>query len=120
MVTLVANEDAICHGLAYRLPANPEQTIADLDHRERGGYERVSLPISTQDGVVEGLTYIAGPENSNYLGPAHPTSLARQIAGASGPSGPNIEYLLRLQQSLDDLGYPDEHINDIVDALGND
>ena len=120
VVTLVEKEDAICHGLAYRLPANPEQTIADLDHRERGGYDRISLPISTKAGVVEGLTYIAGPDNSNYLGPAHPAHLAKQIAGASGPSGPNIEYLLRLQQSLEDLGHPDKHINDIVEALGND
>lgn len=116
-MTLVPSEGAICHGLAYQLPDDPVQTIADLDHRERGGYDRLALPISTTDGIVEGLTYVAGPDNENYLGPADPGSLAEQISSAKGPSGANLEYLLRLQQSLTDLGHPDDHVNAIVDAL---
>ena len=117
VVTIVPQEGAICYGLAYRLPIDSIQTISKLDHRERGGYDRVSLPIATEAGTLEGLTYIANPSNSNYLGPAQPAQLAKQIARATGPSGPNVEYLLRLDQSLTELGHPDEHVRAIVEAL---
>ena len=58
VVTIVPQEGAICYGLAYRLPIDSIQTISKLDHRERGGYDRVSLPIATEAGTLEGLTYI--------------------------------------------------------------
>ena len=49
------------------------------------------------------LVYIASADrsmNRNWLGPAEPEQIARQIATAHGPSGPNSEYLFRLVGAL--------------------
>jgi cation transport regulator ChaC len=40
--------------------------------------------------------YIALPDNEEYLGPDCPRSMALQIYRSVGPSGPNIEYFLKL------------------------
>ena len=53
--------------------------------------------------VYGALTYIAtsNPNNNkNWLGPAPVESIARQIATAVGPSGPNYVYLYRLAATM--------------------
>ncbi|MEW5310397.1 MAG: hypothetical protein WDW38_002198 [Sanguina aurantia] len=54
--------------------------------------------------LVEGaLVYIASTDttrNVNYLGPATLSAIARQVAGATGPSGPNCEYVFRLAENM--------------------
>jgi cation transport protein ChaC len=106
-----------CWGTAYEIPAgDPEDVMAGLDHRERGGYDRsevslsIRLPDSTAVHEVEGLVYIAGPDNENYLGPASISAIAQQIAVASGPSGPNPEYVSRLAARLREMDVQDAHV----------
>lgn len=48
--------------------------------------------------------------NANYLGPASVEELAQQIARASGPSGPNWEYVSRLADSMRDMGVEDPEL----------
>ena len=130
VVTLVetANSDltseAQCWGTAYRVPrSDPDGVLAGLDHRERGGYERVQLdvhlgrPGEAAARVVEGLVYVAGPENENYLGHAEVEAIARQIAGAVGPSGANPEYVFELAGSLRELAAADAHVFAVEAAL---
>jgi cation transport regulator ChaC len=106
--------------------------LAGLDHRERGGYDRVEVEITLVDlplgsGAhqarepnrareprnVVGVVYIAGPENENYLGAASTRAIARQIAAASGPSGANPEYVFELARSLRAMGAEDAHIFEV-------
>lgn len=119
MVTLIEEPGAICWGRAYRLePGLEDKVLAQLDHREQGGYERQQLPLyfSTVESVT-GTMYHATPENVNYLGAANIPHIAQQVLNAHGPSGPNIEYVLKLEISLLELGAEDEHITELAKAL---
>ena len=111
VVTLVAQADAVCAGMAYLI--TPE-VFAHLDHREKNGYLRVVTPIDFDDGQrAEGLIYIAAEDNAAFAGPASEREIAQQIARAVGPSGRNSEYLLKLAQALRELGADDQHVFDI-------
>ncbi len=108
VVTLVAEEDAECLGMAYRItPA----VFQHLDHREKNGYLRQQTFLQFSDGNEElGLIYIADENNAAFLGPASDAEIAAQIANSSGPSGSNKRYLLDLANALRYLGINDPHI----------
>jgi len=112
VVTLEAVRDARTFGAAYRVAdERTVEVLMGLDHRERGGYERLRLPLTFADGeVASGLVYVATSANPNWLGPAPLEAIAAQVARAQGPSGPNAEYVLRLAASLRELGAEDEHV----------
>ena len=102
VVTLIEQPGAVCRGVAYRVSPN---VFEYLDVREKNGYLRFSTTMTFDDGShAEGLVYIATEDNEAFLGEAPEADIARQIALATGPSGPNSEYLLRLADSLRQLG----------------
>ncbi len=112
VVTLVPAPGTLCVGRAYLIEAHiAEQTFADLDYREKNGYERVHTDLDLGDGRrVAGLTYIATADNFAYLGDAPLASIARQIAGSEGPSGHNADYLFELADALRALAVVDDHV----------
>lgn len=117
VVTLLPEPSAWCSGVAYRVEPEHARAVLDrLDFREKGGYQRQRLPLYLQDGRVipDGLMYRATPENENYLGPAALEVIAAQIVSSCGPSGQNLEYLLRLGEALREMGTPDPHIEDLI------
>lgn len=116
VVTLEHANGERCFGAAYRISqSDAPQVLDNLDHRERGGYERLSLSLTFSDtSVAEGLVYIATPANPNYLGPAPLAAIAAQVARARGPSGSNAEYVLRLAESLRELAFHDEHVFELA------
>ncbi|QSP95460.1 gamma-glutamylcyclotransferase [Marinobacter salinisoli] len=102
VVTLVEQPDAVCKGMAYRVSPS---VFEHLDVREKNGYLRFTTRLTFDDGCHgDGVVYIATEDNEAFLGHAPDQDIARQIAGAAGPSGPNSEYLLRLADSLRQLG----------------
>lgn len=120
VVTLVADRDAMCVGRAFRVvTGSEEETLAALDHRERGGYDRLELRAhltSTPSGKgdsVRAVTYAATAANPNYLGPADAAAIARQVRAARGPSGSNADYVRELARSLRRLGAEDPHVFEI-------
>lgn len=119
VVTLIDAPGARCWGRAFSLPpAERLAILAALDHREQGGYQRLSLPLVFGDGRRgRGVTWIATRENEHYLGPAGTEAIARQIFSARGPSGPNTEYVFQLESALDQDGHPDPHVTAISAAL---
>lgn len=102
VVTLIQKPGAVCKGMAFRVsPA----VFEHLDHREKNGYLRLSVGLTFDDGSQsDGLVYIATEDNEAFLGEAADVDIARQIARAVGPSGPNSEYLFCLADSLRRLG----------------
>jgi cation transport regulator ChaC len=123
VVTLLEDEDVQCWGVAYRVPDDEADAIrARLDEREQGGYERHDLRVVTpdasgRDAIDSALAYVATPDNPHWAGPASPEELARQIVGASGPSGSNVEYVLKLAEHLRDMGGRDEHVFEVESAV---
>jgi len=119
VVTLIEAAGEICWGRAYLLRrSNRAEVLAHLDHREKGGYERLQLPLFFDEtSSVEGITYHATPNNPNFLGEADHATVVSQIMHASGPSGHNIEYVLRLEQALNEMGANDGHVSEIAAAL---
>jgi cation transport regulator ChaC len=119
VVTLVREATATCWGMAYRVgPERAGDVLAGLDHREQGGYDREIVEIELQattgrPGRVRALMYLATHENPNYLGPAPPHEIARQVVQSVGPSGPNREYVLRLAEALRDLRAEDPHVFEV-------
>lgn len=113
VATLVEDKEGIVWGRAFEVRG--EAALPYLDTREckLGGYHlkfttfypRLSSPYSSDSESSEGSTapvsfpavfYIATPTNKHWLGDAPLTEIASQIVECSGPSGHNVEYLLRL------------------------
>lgn len=119
VVTLVAEPNAQCWGLGFRVDATrAAEVIATLNEREKGGYEQLLLDAQLDDGrTIRARTYVAQPSNPNYLGPAPLSAIAAQVRSARGPSGDNIEYVMQLQRALTALDLRDEHVEALVALL---
>jgi glutathione-specific gamma-glutamylcyclotransferase len=122
VVTLVAAPGERCWGTVFRLPFDEQQRVLErLDIREQGGYERLHCQIVCADqSLVEAVTYVAGPENPNYLGPAPLSAIAARVQSAAGMSGPNREYVLRLAEAIRGLEQSDPHVFALERLLGGD
>jgi cation transport regulator ChaC len=122
VVTLVSEPSATCGGIAYRVDtAVWDSVLETLDERESGGFERFDVDIAFLDparGGVRGLVYAAAEGNPNFLGPATADEIAAQARRCRGMSGTNLEYVLRLAESLDAIGLADPHVSDIAALLG--
>lgn len=114
VVTLAPDKQARCWGMAYRLaPGHGEQILAELDVREQGGYEKRLMPLRlpvAERTIEQGLVYLASARNPDYLGPAPLADMARQILGASGPSGANPHYVFALEAALLEMGVADDEV----------
>ena len=115
VATLVAEPDAVCAGMAYRVaPA----TFEYIDFREKNGYLRHAVTLDFGNGEhAEGLVYIADAGNAAWLGPASDADIARHVAASRGPSGRNSDYVLNLADALRELGADDPHVSAVAAEL---
>lgn len=118
VVTLVAERGARTWGAAYRIAgAHEAEVIAQLDHREKGGYTRHVVPVHGGSGelvTAQAVLWIGGPDNPNWAGPLDTEAIARIVATATGPSGTNLEYAVRLHEALHAMSAADDHVDAIV------
>jgi cation transport protein ChaC len=111
VATLTRQDGAVCTGIAYLIAPD---VFDHLDHREKNGYLRVTVDIDFEDSSSRaGLIYIAAEDNAAFLGPAPERTIAWQIAGATGPSGRNRDYLTDLATALRTLDMHDPHVFEI-------
>lgn len=124
VVTLIEEPGARCAGVAYRVAdSQRDAVVRALDHREQGGYVRLEAEVELPraGGRIEALVYFAAEDNPAWLGPAPLEVMAAQVHRAEGPSGSNVEYLLRLCEALRARGVDDPHsfaLERAVRALG--
>lgn len=88
-----------------------------LDYREKDGYQLRRLPAVVDNVCREVWVYVADEGNPSYYGARNLQDLATRIARARGESGPNTEYLLRLQEALLLRKIFDPHVADLVAAV---
>ncbi len=119
VVTLISRPGELCSGRAYRVEDRHRcGVLSQLDHREKGGYDRLATDIFFSDrNSTRGITYLATPDNEDYLGSAPSSEIVRQILTAHGPSGSNVEYVVKLHESLQDLNTADQHVEEIAVAV---
>lgn len=121
VATLIPRAGARCGGVVYGVDkAHAGPVLQMLDHREQGGYDRVLVHAELHGDSprsIEATTWIAAPNNPYHLGPAPLDTMVEQIERATGPSGSNIEYVLRLAEALDEHCIEDDHIQSIAALL---
>lgn len=125
VVTLVEAPGEECWGVAYQIAAqHRDEVTARLEHREKGGYRLIQLPFHPTQNSPEPKevnAYVALADNSEFCGPEEDMITAAVIQTATGPSGHNVEYVIRLAEALDSLGIYDPHVlrmaNLVIDPM---
>jgi cation transport regulator ChaC len=117
VVTLVASAESVAVGALYFVPAPAIQLLFELDERERAGYERVSLTVSTDVETQQAVTWIAPPGNAYDAGHLPSAELADYMRNCVGPSGRNDDYVFQLERALAELGDRDPHVSDLAERL---
>jgi cation transport protein ChaC len=132
VVTLVSDEDlerlgsrdknsdpSETLGVVYRIPNEKSQAILeDLDFREKGGYSRSVVDVTTPEGrSIRALLYAGTVDNPNFNLCNDLNRVAEIIHTAHGPSGPNKEYLFKLADFLREAGNHDDHVMSLDESV---
>lgn len=124
VATLEQDEDAICWGAAYCIKGAEaaEQALAYLHVRECEYNEINTLEFYTEDSprkavIPEVRVFMATTDSKYYLGVAPQEEIAMRIAVATGPSGPNRDYLFRLVEALREIGHEDAEVIDLANKV---
>lgn len=123
VVTLVEDNNGITWGCAYKITGHIALTY--LKHREcsLGGYitrytkfyPRVAADHMELSGeAFPTLLYIATEANHLWMGESPLKTIAKEIVECEGPSGHNVEYLIRLanfmREELRGVSVEDDHL----------
>ncbi|WP_437563837.1 gamma-glutamylcyclotransferase [Sorangium sp. So ce542] len=124
VVTLIPAPLARCWGMAYRVAAaDVDEVLRALDHREKGGYARCDVPLTlaeeahAESAPRAAIVYVATPDNPDYLGEAPLAEIAAQVLASHGPSGSNVEYVLRLADALAAMKAMDDHVTELAQLV---
>ncbi len=105
-------------GIAYRVAeADWEETYAYLLEREQPTetYEEATAPLALDDGrSVRALVFLSDPAHPQWAGALDPERQAALIAGATGLSGRNVDYLRELVAHLAAAGERDASMEDLL------
>ncbi len=111
-------------GVAYEIDdvVWRNEVRAVLDHREKGGYEKLTATFYHQGemdaAAPETVTlYLGCPSNRLYAGPTAVADAARIIHASEGPSGPNKDYLYHLADCMREIDPEDEHLFELEKAV---
>lgn len=107
-----------CHGLAFRIPAEIAEEESHVVWRREMlffSYVPEFLPVGTEQGRVEALSFVVNPDNPLLLPPMSLDETARIIARAEGHLGPNIDYVEKLASAFELLGIEDAELFELRD-----
>ncbi|KAL0365876.1 UNVERIFIED_CONTAM: Gamma-glutamylcyclotransferase 2-3 [Sesamum radiatum] len=108
-VTLEPAKGEVCH-----------LEVREKQYDKKAYVDFFTEPTASAPAVSNVMVYIASADkkqNQNYLGPASLEDIATQIVKAEGPSGPNREYLFKLENALIQIGCEDKHVIDLANEV---
>lgn len=127
VATLEQDDEAICWGVAFCIKDAEVAKRAMLYlHERESEYDIVSrVQFYTEDSpdapvvsdVLVFMSTLDKQANKYYLGAAPRDNIAMQIATATGPNGPNCDYLFRLVEALREIGHEDEEVVELAVAV---
>ncbi len=119
VVTLVPDRDGHCEGVVFRIDQSArDEIITQLDIREAGGYTRTRQPVLDDRGeTLTAIVYVANEQNPYFLGSAGDDEMVAHIMSSTGPSGPNVEYVINLADALRHESIPDSHVENLAALL---
>ena len=117
VVTLVARAGASTAGALYFVEAPAIQLLLELDHRERAGYQRVTLEACSDGAQHRAVTWIAPPGNAYDAGQLPLGQLSAHIRSCVGPSGHNADYVFQLEAALAELDAADPFVSELAALL---
>lgn len=97
VATLVEDSEGQVYGVAFAISGEAALPYLSKRECEQGGYISKFTEFYPLEGdPITVLVYVATPLNQHWLGEADVEEIADQIINCQGPSGHNVEYLLRL------------------------
>ncbi|MEM1306033.1 MAG: gamma-glutamylcyclotransferase [Pseudomonadota bacterium] len=132
-LVLGLDRGGVCHGLAFRiLPEDRREVLAYLRAREQinGVYRETSVPLrlartdalrSAGSGPVahvDAVAYVVERAHPSYCGGLPLSEKAKLIRGATGLSGPNIDYLANTLARAEALGLDARDLRHLMIAAG--
>jgi cation transport protein ChaC len=108
-----------CRGIAF-LVAAADVALALKALWAREMSRRIYLPrllrARLPDKAVRALAFVADPQHAEYSGHLTLQQTADRIASCRGARGPNLEYLVRTIEHLDELGVRDQYLLRLLEA----
>lgn len=99
-----------------------DAVMAQLDYREKGGYDTRTVQVVPRHGgaAINALVYIGTTDNPHYINAEPLEAAAAIIARSAGPSGPNHVYLFNLVEAMRHIApeHADDHLTDLEAAVG--
>jgi glutathione-specific gamma-glutamylcyclotransferase len=117
VVTLVTSAESTSVGALYFVPAPAIELLSEVDQRERAGYVRVTLAVSTAAETQQAVTWIAPPGNAYDAGQSSLADLAAYMRLCEGPSGRNDDYVFQLERALAELNASDALVSALAERL---
>jgi len=107
-LVLGLDRGGMCHGRMFRVKPEHAADVADALHAREmvtGVYEPRWLKLRLDGGrVTTALGYVADRKHPEYAGKLEIAEIAKQIRGAIGKSGSNVDYLRNTVLHLEEMG----------------
>lgn len=113
VVTLQPHAQGSVVGALYYVAAPAIELFDELDHRERAGYQRVTVQVTAGAERLPAVTWIAPAGNAYDAGQSSLAALAAHIRLCAGPSGRNDDYVFQLERALAELDGADTFVSEL-------
>lgn len=116
-LVLGLDQGGTCEGLVFRVPAaEAVEVMQYLDEREMvtGVYLPGWHDVTTENGSVSAITFVADPEHEQYSGRLPQEELIRLVVQGQGERGTCRDYLQNTVHHLEALGLHDPYLSELL------